>query len=86
MSSPPRIHEIPCSGHPHVLVGQVVEVAREPFFVVGISHEIGDVATSRMEVVEPDRWWKVRYKVRRFFREWVRVPARRLWRTLRGER
>ena len=71
----------------HLTTGRVIEIKGEPFLIVEILHHIGDFSTSKMQVVEPNWRWKLRYKALRFLRQtWHTVtgPLRRFWRKLRG--
>ena len=78
---PEKIHEIEISLAPNFMTGQVVEVEREPFIIIGIAHRLDGFPTSKLRVVEPNWRWKLQYKARRLFRHVWRIitgPLRRL--------
>lgn len=82
---PEQIHEIELPLIPGIMSGQVIEVGKEPFVVVGIVHSVAGYSTSRLKVVEPNWVWKFKYKTKRSLRRawwFITWPLRQIqaWR------
>jgi hypothetical protein len=71
---------------PSIMIGQVLEVQGEPFIVTGIANRMAGFATTKLSVVEPNWWWKLKYKAKRTFRNawrWITRPFRWAYRRAR---
>ena len=77
-----KIHTLTITFNPSLVVGQALEIEGEPVIVVGIAHhQTGTLlSTSELKVIEPNWFWKLRYKTRRLLRRlWWIVAAPLRW-------
>lgn len=83
-STPEKLHEVDTALAPHAMTGEVIEIENEPFVVVGIVHSVVRYSTTRLQIVEPNRIWKLKYKTKRFLRNAWKIITRPLrWLTER---
>lgn len=79
MRAPEPVFEIVMPLNHQFMVGDPIQIHDKVFIIVGMRHEMGGYfSTSKVQVVEPSWWWRIKYRVQKLLR-----PLIRIWNRLR---